>query len=112
MRLNILRRLDVPKVPEITEDALRTQRVFECGHIFHEWAQRITKEAGLSIAQELELQDEDLMVRGHIDDLVLVKRDEMRGTSQHKDTSYLILRSEEHTSELQSLMRISYAVFC
>src|SRR3546814_2966304 len=24
----------------------------------------------------------------------------------------LILRSEEHTSELQSLMRISYAVFC
>src|SRR3546814_9108722 len=27
---------------------------------------------------------------------------------QHRD----ILRSEEHTSELQSLMRISYAVFC
>src|SRR3546814_3929467 len=24
----------------------------------------------------------------------------------------VILRSEEHTSELQSLMRISYAVFC
>src|SRR3546814_6241686 len=25
---------------------------------------------------------------------------------------FLIVRSEEHTSELQSLMRISYAVFC
>src|SRR3546814_3665171 len=25
---------------------------------------------------------------------------------------YVSLRSEEHTSELQSLMRISYAVFC
>src|SRR3546814_7117059 len=25
---------------------------------------------------------------------------------------YLAARSEEHTSELQSLMRISYAVFC
>src|SRR3546814_10792466 len=25
---------------------------------------------------------------------------------------YLVVRSEEHTSELQSLMRISYAVFC
>src|SRR3546814_3042899 len=25
---------------------------------------------------------------------------------------YFICRSEEHTSELQSLMRISYAVFC
>src|SRR3546814_2942050 len=27
-------------------------------------------------------------------------------------TVFLVLRSEEHTSELQSLMRISYAVFC
>src|SRR3546814_9380785 len=27
-------------------------------------------------------------------------------------TSRFCLRSEEHTSELQSLMRISYAVFC
>src|SRR3546814_10629513 len=27
-------------------------------------------------------------------------------------TDSLALRSEEHTSELQSLMRISYAVFC
>src|SRR3546814_8313313 len=25
---------------------------------------------------------------------------------------HLVMRSEEHTSELQSLMRISYAVFC
>src|SRR3546814_8314663 len=29
------------------------------------------------------------------------------GSDQH-----LVRRSEEHTSELQSLMRISYAVFC
>src|SRR3546814_10516054 len=27
-------------------------------------------------------------------------------------TAYFSFRSEEHTSELQSLMRISYAVFC
>src|SRR3546814_5124430 len=27
-------------------------------------------------------------------------------------TAYTVSRSEEHTSELQSLMRISYAVFC
>src|SRR3546814_3196607 len=27
-------------------------------------------------------------------------------------TGYQLIRSEEHTSELQSLMRISYAVFC
>src|SRR3546814_8166550 len=28
------------------------------------------------------------------------------------DLTYAGIRSEEHTSELQSLMRISYAVFC
>src|SRR3546814_7528957 len=31
-------------------------------------------------------------------------------TGQH--TGHTYIRSEEHTSELQSLMRISYAVFC
>src|SRR3546814_1703292 len=30
----------------------------------------------------------------------------------HAFTAALLFRSEEHTSELQSLMRISYAVFC
>src|SRR3546814_4239685 len=30
----------------------------------------------------------------------------------HAKNYALLLRSEEHTSELQSLMRISYAVFC
>src|SRR3546814_3719016 len=30
----------------------------------------------------------------------------------HGRTQKIIVRSEEHTSELQSLMRISYAVFC
>src|SRR3546814_4586739 len=30
----------------------------------------------------------------------------------HDDVPGLKCRSEEHTSELQSLMRISYAVFC
>src|SRR3546814_10555486 len=32
--------------------------------------------------------------------------------SSNMDESARIRRSEEHTSELQSLMRISYAVFC
>src|SRR3546814_9712687 len=30
----------------------------------------------------------------------------------HCNAGWLATRSEEHTSELQSLMRISYAVFC
>src|SRR3546814_4414488 len=32
--------------------------------------------------------------------------------SHRPTSSYQLDRSEEHTSELQSLMRISYAVFC
>lgn len=71
MRLNIMRRLGVPKVPELEDNATQT-RIFEAGHIFHEWLQRITKDAGLSIASEVELQDEDLMIRGHFDDLILI----------------------------------------
>src|SRR3546814_7896597 len=34
------------------------------------------------------------------------------GTLKVGDTVQLTVRSEEHTSELQSLMRNSYAVFC
>src|SRR3546814_1119587 len=42
---------------------------------------------------------------GGLRNLILVPRDEHPVPGQHQ-------RSEEHTSELQSLMRISYAVFC
>ncbi len=70
MRKLIFERLGVPPVEKDTD--ARKQRVFTAGHIFHEWVQRITKDTGLSVAQELELQDEELKVRGHIDDLVLI----------------------------------------
>src|SRR3546814_5153121 len=36
----------------------------------------------------------------------------MWGARKRVPTANAALRSEEHTSELQSLMRISYAVFC
>src|SRR3546814_9665660 len=35
-----------------------------------------------------------------------------RGSGRRREQSDRPVRSEEHTSELQSLMRISYAVFC
>src|SRR3546814_2840629 len=37
---------------------------------------------------------------------------EHHAEDEESDDELRILRSEEHTSELQSLMRISYAVFC
>src|SRR3546814_5279499 len=46
-----------------------------------------------------------------------VHGNEVDETSAHpqlikSDSRLMLFRSEEHTSELQSLMRISYAVFC
>lgn len=66
----IFERLGIPKVE--SEDDARKQRVFFSGHVFHEAYQRITKGAGVSIAQEEELINEDLMVKGHFDDVVVV----------------------------------------
>src|SRR3546814_8758825 len=37
---------------------------------------------------------------------------QVNGNARLSGKDKLALRSEEHTSELQSLMRISYAVFC
>src|SRR3546814_4100582 len=48
----------------------------------------------------------DINFNGIIDDA-----SEMFGDTQRDGHEHLA-RSEEHTSELQSLMRISYAVFC
>src|SRR3546814_3959568 len=41
-----------------------------------------------------------------------VRSAEVGRTASWASCAFLDLRSEEHTSELQSLMRISYAVFC
>src|SRR3546814_8461560 len=61
---------------------------------------------GVPAQQGAVLQRSGLALRGVDDD---------RGrlaTAHLRDGAPLGARSEEHTSELQSLMRISYAVFC
>src|SRR3546814_1832389 len=52
---------------------------------------------------------------GHHDDVATDPSRCVRGASGASPgptTASAVTRSEEHTSELQSLMRISYAVFC
>src|SRR3546814_5507490 len=49
-----------------------------------------------------------VMVRRRLFDQIGVFDETLRYNSDYD----FIVRSEEHTSELQSLMRISYAVFC
>src|SRR3546814_8843985 len=65
--------------------------------------------------QRIEADDADVavdradLVPHHRDALVVVEQRRLGDIGRHPDDPP---RSEEHTSELQSLMRISYAVFC
>src|SRR3546814_5935604 len=52
-----------------------------------------------------------LINRAYVLDLT-AERSLLRWLAAHGLRPLLLDRSEEHTSELQSLMRISYAVFC
>src|SRR3546814_4643607 len=59
-------------------------------------------------------QDEDARIVGILGGDIFLG-DEVHAVAQRRDQRDLggaVERSEEHTSELQSLMRISYAVFC
>src|SRR3546814_10704770 len=49
---------------------------------------------------------------GALERTVLVQHDAGRDQPRPRQVVGQLRRSEEHTSELQSLMRISYAVFC
>src|SRR3546814_4618895 len=53
-----------------------------------------------------------LLADERIEDAATGARAEMGGARNRVDALAFVTRSEEHTSELQSLMRISYAVFC
>src|SRR3546814_2455348 len=48
---------------------------------------------------------------GHASSVLRLWRDDYNHVRPHSGVGGLTPRSEEHTSELQSLMRISYAVF-
>src|SRR3546814_7150159 len=61
--------------------------------------------------------DGGLDLLGNVDEPVIgftgnVGRDALENVGEFNLNQFGNLRSEEHTSELQSLMRISYAVFC
>src|SRR3546814_15175765 len=74
----------------------RTDTLFPYTTLFRS---RRLADAGLDVAHE---------ARG----AVRVARAAARHADARLDLAELVRRSEEHTSELQSLMRISYAVFC
>src|SRR3546814_8603139 len=86
-------------------------------------AETINRKMGLSRAESLEMVEKIL---GHMSDALargenvkisgfgsFILRDKRERIGRNPKTGIEVpIRSEEHTSELQSLMRISYAVFC
>src|SRR3546814_8108161 len=65
----------------------------------------------MAIQERFDLKHRPMCISGKV---AGHKRQEMVNAFQSSPSAFdvLILRSEEHTSELQSLMRISYAVLC
>src|SRR3546814_8165856 len=63
---------------------------------------------GLSLVRQSVLHRVGVPVQARGDELAFVTRFSTQLTPKRAED----LRSEEHTSELKSLMRISYAVFC
>src|SRR3546814_2363272 len=76
---------------------------------------RLQKELGISFIHVTHSQEEAMALA---DLVVVMNRGKIEQAATAREvfnqprTAFVARRSEEHTSELQSLMRISYAVFC
>src|SRR3546814_4169140 len=80
------------------------------GGALHQTGRHLTGEgAAGDLGDTADGADDARRLQRHQDDLLVVGR---RDSLQRLDVFLGDERSEEHTSELQSLMRISYAVFC
>src|SRR3546814_5125686 len=95
----------------------RTDTLFPYTTPFRSPLQRAERLAdhGLGAAEPAAGGGEAALLRRGEEGAELIERDGVQHISVIqilRIVTYRLLRSEEHTSELQSLMRISYAVFC
>src|SRR3546814_3157224 len=88
----------------------RTDTLFPYTTLFRSVGHNLQRiELGFLLQQES--QDDQTVAQGAGDDRS-GQPAELIGNHVVPSDAALLARSEEHTSELQSLMRISYAVFC
>src|SRR3546814_1277892 len=97
-----------------SSDLLDDKSYAAFAHVDFNLTDRLTLSAGGRYTRED--QDVDFtQTSGNLAFASLGNRQQSRRESQFTwvaNARYSLQRSEEHTSELQSLMRISYAVFC
>src|SRR3546814_7476980 len=67
---------------------------------------------GEYLAITVDRGDQDVLTVLRTSDLKILKINQLPDKKSVGSFHWVSTRSEEHTSELQSLMRISYAVFC
>src|SRR3546814_1728985 len=89
--------------PEWATPEKRLPKLDQCFAIIEDWT--VTKNK----FEVMELLNEHNIPCGPVMDMKELLNDE---SLRARGTIVEVPRSEEHTSELQSLMRISYAVFC
>src|SRR3546814_8979371 len=90
----------------------RTDTLFPYTTLFRsDHTRRRLDQHRIAIAEEAIALGDGMAIRGHHPFMTAVRADQhqQRALGQMEIGQQ---RSEEHTSELQSLMRISYAVFC
>src|SRR3546814_4897985 len=98
----------VQLLPRLHEQSLIRPRPFQCvlqdrrRHGAHDHVKRCNRH------RAAEIRAFDVEMRHAM--IAAIDGNFPAGTAKHRD--HASMRSEEHTSELQSLMRISYAVFC
>src|SRR3546814_3363296 len=104
----------LPRPPRST----RTDTLFPCTTLFRSLAEQVGVDVGADLVEQRHAVDRGLPRRA-LDLGCLLGGEQLlaglggaAGGAGEVDVVAVAPRSEEHTSELQSLMRISYAVFC
>src|SRR3546814_7653548 len=101
---------------ELQKNAIRLEAASRTAEIqYRELLARFQREVPSGEIRELSQLVADRLDQGVPADRIaffINAADRVRDCGNPETKRFIVPRSEEHTSELQSLMRISYAVFC
>src|SRR3546814_1804874 len=100
------------RISDLSSDVCSSDLVWEFSALFP--VSVIAEVLGVDIARRVDFKHwvDDLLAAGNRAAYGVDRLAEIERSSKAIRAYFEQVRSEEHTSELQSLMRISYAVFC